>query len=106
MKISSDSGSVSPLEAWRDSAEVVAPQTLVAGEAALAASNSTTPSRDSAEGLLELDIWNGAPDGSRLLSASATFQPRAGEPASAIQAWADHIFQPLGMTAPDERSRG
>jgi len=97
MKISSDPGMVSPLETWlRDTAEVVAPQSHVAGEATPAVSNSTTPSRDSAEGLLELDIWNGAPDGSRLLGASATLQPRTGEPASVIQGWADHIFQPLG----------
>lgn len=97
MKISSDAGMVSPLETWlRDTAEVVAPQTHAAGASALLASNSATPSRDSAEGLLELDIWNGAPDGSRLLTASATFQPRAAEPTAVVQGWADHIFEPLG----------
>jgi hypothetical protein len=87
---------VSPLETWlRDTAEVVAPQTHLAGESTLTVSNSAAPSRDSAEGLLGLDIWNGVPDGSRLLSASATFQPTATEPAGIIQGWADHIFQPL-----------
>jgi len=96
MKISSDPGMVSPLETWlRDTAEVVAPQTPLAGESTGTASNSATPSRDSAEGLLELDIWNGVPDGSRQLIASVTFQPSAAEPAGAIQGWADHIFQPL-----------
>jgi len=96
MKISSDPGMVSPLETWlRDTAEVVAPQTSLAGESTATVSNSATPTRDSAEGLLELDIWNGAPEGSRLLSASASFQPTAAEPAGAIQGWADHIFQPL-----------
>jgi hypothetical protein len=44
---------------------------------------------------LGLDVWNGAPDGSRLLSASAGFQPTAAGPAGAIQGWADHIFLPL-----------
>ncbi len=87
---------VSPLETWlRDTAEVVAPQSHAAGDSTPAVSNSATPSRDSAEGLLELDIWNGAPEGSRLLSASAGFLPRAAEPAGVIQGWADHIFQPL-----------
>jgi len=96
MKISSDPGMVSPLETWlRDTAEVVAPQAHATHETTAAVSNRVTSPRDSAEGLLELDLWNGAPDGSRLLTASVPFQPRGAEPASVIQGWADHIFQPL-----------
>jgi hypothetical protein len=104
MKISSDPGMVSALETWlRDSAdaEALAPglapiQVSAGSEPALQVSNSgaTTP-RDSAAGLLELDVWRGVADGSRQLASSALFQPRAAEPAGAIQGWTEHIFQPL-----------
>jgi hypothetical protein len=101
MKISSDPGMVSALETWlRDTVEVegLAQESagLANGEAASLTSNSpVASSRDSAEGLLELNVWNGVPDGSRLLTAAASFQPHTTEPAGVIQAWADHIFQPL-----------
>jgi len=100
MKISSDPGMVSALEMWlRDSADAEAlAQTSSgpAGEPALQVSNiGVTAPRDSAEGLLELDVWKGAPDGSRQLTSSALFQARATEPAGVIQGWTEHIFQPL-----------
>jgi hypothetical protein len=40
-------------------------------------------------------VWNSVPDGSRQLTSSALFQPRATEPAGVIQGWTEHIFQPL-----------
>ncbi|HEY6927752.1 MAG TPA: hypothetical protein VI653_30030 [Steroidobacteraceae bacterium] len=104
MKISSDPGMVSALETWlRDTANLdipapgVAPsQASLSGETASQVfNNGPTAPRDSAEGLLELDVWKGAPDGSRLLTSSALFQPRAAEPAGVIQGWTEHIFQPL-----------
>lgn len=106
MKISSDPGMVSALETWlRDTANAEAlahgsagPQIQVppGSEPALQVSNSgATAPRDSAEGLLELDVWKGVPDGSRQLTSSALFQPRAAEPAGVIQGWTEHIFQPL-----------
>jgi len=102
MKISSDPGMVSALETWlRDAAdtEALGPaqiQVPAGSEPALQVSNNgATAPRDSAEGLLELDLWKGVPDGSRQLTSSALFQPRAAEPAGAIQGWTEHIFQPL-----------
>lgn len=110
MKISSDPGMVSALETWlRDTVDAEAlahgsaglsagPQIQVSAgsEPALQVSNSgATAPRDSAEGLLELDVWKGVPDGSRQLTSSALFHPRAAEPAGVIQGWTEHIFQPL-----------
>ena len=120
MKISSDPGMVSALETWlRDTADTQAldhtssdravsgeglaytssgPQIQVAagGEPALQVSNNAaTAPRDSAEGLLELDVWKGASDGSRQLTSTALFQPHATEAAGVIQGWTEHIFQPL-----------
>jgi hypothetical protein len=105
MKISSDPGMVSALETWlRDTAdaEVLAhtssglAQVPAGSEPALQVSNNgATAPRDSAEGLLELDVWKSVPDGSRQLTSSALFQPRAAEPAGVIQGWTEHIFQPL-----------
>ena len=112
MKISSDPGMVSALETWlRDTPD---PEGLADGsselahvpsglapvsagsEPALQLSNSgATAPRGSAEGLLELDVWKGIPDGSRQLSSPALFQPRAAEAAGIIQGWTEHIFQPL-----------
>ena len=97
MKISSDPGMVSALETWlRDTADAEALPHASCGEPALQVSNSgATAPRDSTEGLLELDVWKGVPDGSRQLTSSALFQPRAAEPAGVIQGWTEHIFQPL-----------
>ena len=107
MKISSDPGLVSALETWlRDTADAEAlahgsagllqTQTSAGGESPIPQPNSAaTAPRDSAEGLLELDVWKGMPDGSRQLTSSALFQPRAAEPAGVIQGWTEHIFQPL-----------
>jgi hypothetical protein len=112
MKISSDPGMVSALETWlRDTpdADGVAPvssgpahtssgvvQVSAGSEPALQSYNSgATAPRDSAEGLLELDVWKGTLDGSRRLSSSAPFQPNATEAAGIIQGWTEHIFQPL-----------
>jgi hypothetical protein len=98
MKISSDPGMVSALETWlRDTAD---PEALAhpssGSEPTLQLPNSATSApRDSAEGLLELNVWNGIPDGSRQLTSPALFQTRATEPAGVIQGWTDHIFQPL-----------
>jgi len=102
MKISSDPGMVSALQTWlRDTADAQAPgaaqsQVSADSEPVLQVSNNgATAPRDSAEGLLELDVWKGVPDGSRQLTSSALFQPRAAEPAGVIQGWTEHIFQPL-----------
>lgn len=107
MKISSDPGMVSALETWlRDTADPEALAHTSAGltqnpvsagsEPALRISNNgATAPRDSAEGLLELDVWKSVPGGSRQLTTSALFQPRATEPAGVIQGWTEHIFQPL-----------
>jgi hypothetical protein len=101
MKISSDPGMVSALETWlRDTADAEAlahtsSDRAVSEPALQAFNNGATAPRDSAEGLLDLDVWKGVPDGSRQLTSSALFQPRAAEPAGVIQGWTEHIFQPL-----------
>jgi hypothetical protein len=106
MKISSDPGMVSALETWlRDAADaeglasedgLAQIQASAGSEPVLQVSNSgATTTRDSAEGLLELDVWKGIPDGSRQLSSSALFQPHATQAAGVIQGWTEHIFQPL-----------
>ena len=101
MKISSDPGMVSALETWlRDTADAQAPDHTSSGLAHTSSGpqiqvSAGSEPRDSAEGLLELDVWKGVPDGSRRLASSAPFQPRAAEPAGVIQGWTEHIFQPL-----------
>lgn len=103
MKISSDPGMVSALETWlRDTADAEAlahassdravSEGIPSGEGPQI--QATAP-RDSAEALLDLDLWKGIPDGSRQLTSSALFQPRAAESAGIIQGWTEHIFQPL-----------
>ena len=52
--------------------------------------------RDSAESLLDLDVWNGTPVASQPLSSAALVpQPAASGNANPAQVWAEHIFQPL-----------
>ena len=51
------------------------------------------PARDSAEGLLDLDVWGNNPTAAqRLLTAAPA--PDAAAP-GATQLWATHIFTPL-----------
>jgi hypothetical protein len=98
MKISSDPGTVSALETWLRDTEEAEPLLVhgpVGEPPAPVSNNPVTSPRDSFEGLLELDVWNGAPAGSRQLNSAIMFEPRASDPTGLIQAWAEHIFHPL-----------
>jgi hypothetical protein len=115
MKVFSTPAPASALETWlrdvQNEAEVAA-GTGVHGAVATAASlpelssalsaGLAQPARDTAEGLLDLNVWNGAEAGSRRLisTAPAPDVPEGGEPLAAAQRWAEHIFQSLLLKPP------
>jgi hypothetical protein len=96
MKISSDPGMASALDTWLRAEEPGAqsPRSAVADLRPAAPVNAPTPARDTAEALLELDVW-GSARSRELASLSAAPQPRDTEPLSSVQGWTDYIFQPL-----------
>jgi hypothetical protein len=90
MKVLSDAANISPLDTWlRDEPSASAPSPA-ADSAAPAAVSAQTPAGlyDSAEGLLHLDVWNGASPEARVLTTSSTTRSDARD-------WAEHIIEPL-----------
>jgi hypothetical protein len=104
MKVLGDSAQSSALNTWLREPEeaearpAAAPIDEVSRSAAPAeaTADSTDKGRDTAESLLDLDVWNGTPAASQQLStAAAAPQAAASGNANPAQAWAEHIFQPL-----------
>ena len=90
MKILSDAANVSPLETWlREETSASAPS-HAADSAAPAAVAAQAPAGlyDSAEGLLNLDVWNGASPDARVLVTSSASRSDARD-------WAEHVIEPL-----------
>jgi len=99
MKVFGDSAPLSALNTWPAGHEdAAASQATGEGEAASLASSTepSAPARDSAESLLDLNVWSSGPAAAHQLLTSAA-APRTDGTASApaAQAWTDHIFQPL-----------
>jgi hypothetical protein len=100
MKVSSDPAQVSALNTWlRDpeAMETTSAATPAADSAPHAApASSTAQSRDTAEVLLDLDVWNGTPGAARrLATAAAAPQPEQSPSVNPAHQWADHILEPL-----------
>ena len=98
MKVSSTATQVSALETWLQETE---PAALPAAQSPLASPSTATlasppQSRDVAEGLLELNVWNtGVTAAAHHL---ATTVPPPTQDSHATTLWADHIFAPLTAT--------
>ncbi len=91
MKVSSTPAQVSALDTWLQGAETALPAAAVHPGTTEGVS-STAQSRDSAEGLLDLDVWNGSPAERRTLLTTAA----APQPADHFaQMWSEHVFRPL-----------
>jgi hypothetical protein len=90
MKIAADAPGSSALDAWLRNAEATDTTNGTASQV-YPRSVGVPPPRDSAEALLNLDVWSGA---ARELATSAP-SPRDSAQDPAAQGWADHIFGPL-----------
>jgi hypothetical protein len=91
MKVSSTPAQVSALDTWLQGADAALPAAAAHPGTAVGEA-STAQSRDSAEGLLDLNVWNGSSAGQGALLATAV----APQPTDRFaQAWSDHIFRPL-----------
>jgi hypothetical protein len=66
---------------------------MAAARANSAAASDTASPRDTAEILLDLDVWNGS-GSSRALTSSAP-PPADDGPDTPAQSWTEHIFGPL-----------
>jgi hypothetical protein len=100
MKVFSDLARVSPLETWLRDAELAdsgaAQKPHSAESSAAALPGAATPIPDTAERLLDLDVWSDAPPTARFLVTTADPpQASAKESIASAQQWADHIFAPL-----------
>ena len=90
MKILSDAANVSPLDTWlREDTSASTPSPAADSAAPAAVSAQAPPGLyDSAEGLLNLDVWSGvAPEARVLVTSSAT--------RSDARDWAEHVIEPL-----------
>jgi len=92
----------SPLEVWLHQTESGEPAATSAHTGVDPATPVTEPGiapRDSAEGLLDLDVWGAGADRHPLVAVeSAAIATPTGTGASGVslaQAWAEHIFLPL-----------
>lgn len=91
MKVSSPSAQVSALDTWLQGAEAASPAAAAHLGTTESAVSSVQP-RDAAEGLLDLNVWNGVSAERRSLVAAEA----APQPADRFaQAWSEHIFRPL-----------
>jgi hypothetical protein len=91
MKVFSDAAAnVSPLETWLREETSPSTPSPAADSAAPAAVSAQAPASlyDSAEGLLNLDVWNGAPPEARSLATSSVARSDARD-------WAEHVIEPL-----------
>jgi hypothetical protein len=95
MKVSSAPSQSSALDTWlHDSAaiEASASPTTSRGVSGATGQSGSISGRDSAEGLLGLQVWDeNAAWGHRLVTAIPAPEPLSG----AAQVWASHIFAPL-----------
>lgn len=91
MKVSSNPAQVSALDTWLQGAEAALPA-AAAQLGTTESEASTVQARDSAEGLLDLNIWNGSSAQLRALGAAGV-PPQPTD--RFAQAWSDHIFRPL-----------
>jgi hypothetical protein len=91
MKVSSSPAQVSALDTWLQGVEAASTAAAVHPGTTEAAA-STAQSRDSAEGLLDLNVWNGSSAERRsLLAMGAAPQPTD----RFAQLWSEHILRPL-----------
>jgi hypothetical protein len=96
MKVSSTPAQPSALETWlheADHQDAASKQATGLGAATAVSLHGTASSRDGAEGLLGLEIWDADPSAGRSLLPSVS-APDALTAGSA-QLWATHIFAPL-----------
>jgi hypothetical protein len=93
MKVLSDAANVSPLDTWlreeTSAASPPSPLTDSAAPVALVVAQAPAGLYDSAEGLLNLDVWNGASPEARILASSG------GATRSDARDWAEHVIEPL-----------
>jgi hypothetical protein len=94
MKVVSDAANSSPLETWlREETTPSAPAPSPLADSDIAPVAVVTPApagpHDSAEGLLNLDVWNGASPEARVLVASSAASR------SDARDWAEHVIEPL-----------
>jgi hypothetical protein len=96
MKVSSAPSQPSALDTWLQDSDQADPDSILtagSGTATTPASQSALPGRDTAEGLLGLDVWDtDTAAGHQLITGAAA--PEAATSGSA-QSWAAHIFSPL-----------
>jgi hypothetical protein len=94
MKVSSDAANVSPLDTWLREETSASPSTtspLADSDIApvVVAAHAPAGPHDSAEGLLNLDVWNGASPEARVLASSSAVTR------SDARDWAEHVIEPL-----------
>lgn len=98
MKVFSDAPNVSALDTWlRDAGTGETTQLASAAADSLPNAASSAALRDTAEALLDANIWEDGSGSSRQLVSTGS-EPtliHAQQAASAAQRWADHIFAPL-----------
>jgi hypothetical protein len=96
MKVSSAPSQPSALDTWLQDSDQADPDSILtagSGTTATPATHGALPSRDTAEGLLGLDVWD--------TESAAGHQLITGAPApevgicGSVQSWAAHIFAPL-----------
>jgi hypothetical protein len=96
MKVSSAPSQPSALDTWLQDSDHADPDSILtagSGTPAMPAAHGAPPGRDTAEGLLGLDVWD--------TDSTAGHQLITGAPApevatsGAAQSWAAHIFSPL-----------
>jgi hypothetical protein len=96
MKVSSAPSQPSALDTWLQDSDQADPDSILtagSGAATTPATHGALPGRDTAEGLLGLDVWD--------TDSAAGHQLITGAPApevatsGSVQSWAAHIFAPL-----------
>ena len=92
MQVSSAPLQPSALDTWLQTADTQEPASIqvARGAAPTVGQGPGGPARDTAEGLLGLNVWGSSPTAAHRLLTTAT-APDAG----ATQLWATHIFAPL-----------
>ena len=92
MQVSSAPLQPSALDTWLQTADTQEPASIqvARGAAPTVGQGLGGTARDTAEGLLDLNVWGSSPTAAHRLLTTAT-APDAG----ATQLWATHIFAPL-----------
>ena len=94
MKVLSDAANISPLDTWlREETSTSPPASSPLDDSAApttaVAAHAPAGLYDSAEGLLNLDVWNGASPEARVLATSSAATR------SDARDWAEHVIEPL-----------